>query len=391
MENNDRGEGRQSLLSGGPVKTLVAFAVGLLIGLVVLGWYVFPVQWTKAGPGDLAGGYREDYLAMVAESFARNGNAGLARNRLRTFDAAAINQAAEALNKQGLVVEAQQVRALSGLVPGAPVAAVATQTTAPAVRVTPGAPPAVPLIPGTQAGSSLLSRLGLIAAVCVGTALVVTGAAMFVIWLARRRSRLPLPERTSGPAEVKPAAAAPIRVPPRDRALVVRPSPGWEIGEVGLGESVATEYVPGEVRYRESYQIKDVKDETVGECGVRIAETLNVPDRTRPSAFDVWLYDRLDDRTVKAVILTDHAYGERAQRRQLAGNGQPIQPVAGKILILETANLHLEAELVDFEYGQTTDPGAQPFFDRFVVQLTPTQREETGPVNEEPPEVLRES
>jgi len=391
MENNGRGEGRQSLLSGGPVKTLGAFAVGLLIGLVVLGWYVFPVQWTNAGPGDLAGGYREDYLAMVAESFARNGNAELARMRLRTFDAAAIHQAVEALNKRGLVVEAQQVRALSGLLPGAPVAAVATQTTAPAVRVTPGALPALPSIPGTQPGSPLLSRLGLIAVVCVGTALFVIGAPMFVVWLTRRRSRLPLPERTPGPAEVKPAAAAPVRATPRDRASVMRPGPGWEIREVELGESVATEYVPGEVRYRESFQIKNAKDETVGECGVRIAETLSIPDRRYPPAFDVWLYDRLDDRTVKAVILTDQAYSERAQRQQLAGKGQPIQPVTGKILSLETANLHLEAELVDFEYGQPTDPAVQSFFNRFVVQLTPTQREETAQEDEEPPEVLRET
>ena len=32
---------------------IISFVVGLLIGLVVLGWWLWPVQWTDAGPSDL--------------------------------------------------------------------------------------------------------------------------------------------------------------------------------------------------------------------------------------------------------------------------------------------------------------------------------------------------
>ena len=32
---------------------IVSFVVGLFIGLVVLGWWLWPVQWTDAGPSDL--------------------------------------------------------------------------------------------------------------------------------------------------------------------------------------------------------------------------------------------------------------------------------------------------------------------------------------------------
>ncbi len=373
---------RQSFPSGGPLVTLLAFAAGLVIGLVVLGWYVFPVQWTKAGPGDLAGGYREDYLAMVAESYARNGNVELARRRLRTFDPVTINQAAETLNSLGLAVEAQQVRALASLVPGTPGALAATQTPATALRLTPGPPATVQVPASTPLDSSLPRRLALIGMVCLVAGVVVTGGILGVTWLARRPTLQVWLRRDSGPTATKPSAQTPLRVPPR--VSPAQPGPGWEISEVVVGEVVSTEYVPGDVRYRESYQIKNLKGEILGECGVRIAETLSGPDRQRPPAFDIWLYDRLDDRTVKDVVLTEQAFSDRAQRRQLAGNGRPDVPAPDKILLLETANLLLDATLVDFEYGLSPDPSAQPFFDRFVVQLKPTLRVEAGQDEQEP-------
>jgi len=41
---------------------IISFVVGLLIGLVVLGWWLWPVEWTDAAPSDLRPEYQEIYL-----------------------------------------------------------------------------------------------------------------------------------------------------------------------------------------------------------------------------------------------------------------------------------------------------------------------------------------
>lgn len=385
MELDGESRHRWFSLLNGPGFTLVAFVAGLIIGLVVLGWYIFPVQWTNARPVDLAGGYREDYLVMVAESYARTGNADLARRRLSSFNAAAIQKAADALNQQGLAVEAQHVRAMIALVaaPGTPVAAAATPTPLVSGRVTPGPPPAVQ-VPAAGPGSPNLARLvGLIGMSCLLVALIVTGAIIVLSWLLRTETRPAWLRRLLDTRPAIPVATPSVRTPPRERAPVVQVRPGWDIGELALNDTVVTEYAPGEIYYYESYHIKD-KNEMLGECGVRIAETLSSLDRDHPPAFDIWLYDRIDDRTVKAVVLTEQAYSDRALRRQLAGNGQPISPEPGKILFLETANLHLEAELVAFEYGQPKGTPGQAFFEQFSVQLTPTRRDQRASTDQAP-------
>ena len=41
-----------------------AFILGLIIGLVVLGWWLWPVQWTDATPGQLAPEYQRALRAQ---------------------------------------------------------------------------------------------------------------------------------------------------------------------------------------------------------------------------------------------------------------------------------------------------------------------------------------
>ncbi len=60
---------------------LVALLGGILIGLII-GWGIWPVKWTNAYPQDLRAAERNEYLAMVAESYAANRNLDLAEQRL---------------------------------------------------------------------------------------------------------------------------------------------------------------------------------------------------------------------------------------------------------------------------------------------------------------------
>lgn len=63
----------------------IGFLIGLLIGWWVIGWGLWPVQWTNALPADLRAAERDQYLSMVAESFAASRNADLAKERLKSW------------------------------------------------------------------------------------------------------------------------------------------------------------------------------------------------------------------------------------------------------------------------------------------------------------------
>ncbi len=49
----------QPLIAGG-----VGLVAGIIFGLVVLGWWLFPVRWTDAMPSDLTHDYQVDFMRM---------------------------------------------------------------------------------------------------------------------------------------------------------------------------------------------------------------------------------------------------------------------------------------------------------------------------------------
>lgn len=61
---------------------LIAFVVGLLLGWLVIGWGLWPVEWKNTLPQDLAPRLQNQYLIMVAESYAATGDLQLAQDRV---------------------------------------------------------------------------------------------------------------------------------------------------------------------------------------------------------------------------------------------------------------------------------------------------------------------
>ena len=61
---------------------LVSLFVGVLFGLMLLGWCIFPVQWYDTDPEDLRLEHRKEYLIMTADSYALTDDAEQARQRL---------------------------------------------------------------------------------------------------------------------------------------------------------------------------------------------------------------------------------------------------------------------------------------------------------------------
>lgn len=324
----------------------LAFGAGALVGWLVLGWWLFPVQWRNAKPTDLAPGYQIDYLAMVADSYAQNGDLTLARQRLEGFDPERIREVADYLESEQLTLQAQRLRNLVQVAgqPVSPTAAPATPTTEPQM-------PAV--------ATTLGQRLRLVGGVILLTVLLIIGVVAGAAWLASRGGR-----------EARPAGVE----EPRTEA-----APSWMVREATLEYPVTAGFMAGNSGYKESFQIKDSFQRLLGDCGLMVAEGLGTVPGDQVPALQLWLYDKEDGRTESITLLSEHAFRDRSLFAQLEGAGRVERAEAGKVLYLETANLRLEAEILGVSYVEAIgDLPPNAYFARLDVQLTPTAKEQ-GP------------
>jgi len=76
------------LLSLGQIswlKGVAIFGLGLLLGWLMIGWVLWPVEYYDTDPPDLRRSHQEAYISLVADSFGLNGDLQLARERLHDF------------------------------------------------------------------------------------------------------------------------------------------------------------------------------------------------------------------------------------------------------------------------------------------------------------------
>jgi len=79
-----QGDGEDQRASMWP-RLAAVFALGGLAGWFVLGWWLFPVTWTDALPADLRTSARLEYVRMVAQLHAADGDLAQAQQRLASF------------------------------------------------------------------------------------------------------------------------------------------------------------------------------------------------------------------------------------------------------------------------------------------------------------------
>jgi hypothetical protein len=70
----------------------LAFGVGLLLGWLAIGWWLWPVQWENSRPWELTPDCQARYVALVAAEHYRSGNAAQARQDLAGWDARRLQQ-----------------------------------------------------------------------------------------------------------------------------------------------------------------------------------------------------------------------------------------------------------------------------------------------------------
>ena len=138
-----------------------------------------------------------------------------------------------------------------------------------------------------------------------------------------------------------------------------------------------TTYLHGDDLYDDSFSIETPSGEFLGETGVGISETLGSSDSKNVTAFEVWLFDKNDIRTVTKVIMSDHAFNDDAVRARLAPKGEAVKAEPGMRVQLETASLRIQGRIVDLSYiGGPVPPNG--VFDRITIELAAWKKDGQG-------------
>jgi heme/copper-type cytochrome/quinol oxidase subunit 2 len=315
-------------------------------------YWIAPVQWTNAAPQDLREDYGAYYWEMVADSYNKSGNLDLAKRQLGTWDdpkklqAVLARAGIESSPETKLVLDSLRTK----IAPSAPEA-----TTTPATAQKPTAQSKL---------TSLLLPI-LLAILAVAVILVIIS-----LLVSRSRKR-------------KTAAAVPTTTEETPEWLAtMRPEPGVAALPV-LGHFV-TSYALGNDNYDESFSIETTAGEFLGECGVGISETIGTGSPDKVTAFEVWLFDKNDIRTVTKVVMSEHAYHDQELRATLAPKGEAVLATPNQAVVLETATLRVEATATEIIYGSGALP-PNSFFERLTVELVTYQKEnQVTPPGQEP-------
>ena len=100
-----------------------------------------------------------------------------------------------------------------------------------------------------------------------------------------------------------------------------------------------------------------------------ISDTLSAGEPSKVTAFEIWLFDKNDIRTVTKVLMSEYAFGDDALRTKLSPKGEPILAKIGDQVILETKRLRVQARLLDLAYGGGDLP-MNSYFSRLTLDLT---------------------
>ncbi len=322
------------------IAVLVSFILGLVIGLVVLGWGIWPVQWTDAGPAQLAKADQARYIRTVAELYSHQGDQQKVRDALGGWggDAAACQLAATTADP----ADAARLEAVAAIVNGQGCAGIDA-----------AAPDATsPQAPEGAEGGSSLNPIWLLLLL-----LVILGAAIWIVM--NRRNAL-----MAGDGASKSYGDIP------DAAPVAG---GDDIVTTPLARFQST-YSFGHDSYDDSFSIENANGDFLGECGVGISESIGAESPKNVTALEVWLFDKNDIRTVTKVVMSDHAFFDEALKAKLAPKGEPVLAREDETIVLETATLIINVEIKNLQYGTGSLP-PQSFFEQVTLELSAWAKE----------------
>lgn len=389
---------------------VVGILIGVLIGLI-LGWRVWPVKWYDTDPPDLREQHKMTYVLMVADSLAVTGNQEVARRRLadlvdqrNSWEQVAnlVERVALERERIGDVAAALRVRRLAQI------------AQLPAPQISPEAPAPKPLSRSARLLIFSISLTAFLAALAIllwylnqrmrsrlATQIVTasldeskplsTEESFWSFMTSRSASNeddsLPVQEPEeldlSREEEEEPELASDTEwTPPTVRPTPLeaiaeepslnrpwnsfppqktnRPSPNRQEARsvapsfVSLGRFEA-EYHLGDDDFDRSFSIESPEGEFLGECGVGICDIVRVDTVQQVDAFEIWLFDKGDIRTVSKILVSERAYQDEALKARLSGKGELVQARPGLTVVLQTLSLRVTATVKALEYAKDED------------------------------------
>ncbi len=334
-------------------KALIGLVVGILIGWFALGYWLFPVEWINATPGHLREDYRSAYLAFSADEFFRTGDVDLLQKRLGLN--LPKSKHVPWLAEEGLLDESLQTAI----------------DTAPAYRLEGYLPSLTGLqqisgqdqgilspgeIPAEEEATTATpaSRLLRIVAI-VGLVLLAAGAIGIVWYLLAGRNK-----GATTAEELRTTETSGLPLPPDEYDVIEGDRPV---------KSFSTPYVLGDDYFDPSFSI-EMGSEFLGECGIGISETLGAGDPKKVTAFEAWLFDKSDIRTVTKVLATRYAFEEPDLHEKLEPKGDIVMMRPGEEIVLETTKLRVRARIKELDYAQGASLPANSFVQRVNFEIT---------------------
>ncbi len=328
-------------------KLWIMLALGLAIGLF-LAWGPLAPAWENATPGNLRADYRSYYLAYVADDYLRTGDIEMVQKRLG-LDLEKRKTIPWVHKPETLPQHIQE--AIDGSGPGKHWQL--SQERIIALQKLSGDIPMI-IEASTTPSEETPPKSGSFSKVLIVLLLLLVLAAVGLVFIVRGR-RTAKEEAEEIAATAREGEFAPVETP----MFAEETEPPVK--------SFTTTYVLGDDYFDPSFSIEIGKD-FLGECGIGISETIGTGSPKKVTAFEAWLFDKSDIRTVTIVLASEYAYNDPELRAKLDPKGEVQLLKPGMEIILETTALRVRARVKEFEYAQGNLP-PNSFIQKLSVEL----------------------
>jgi len=346
------------------VGLLFGFFIGLILGLV-WAWMVQPADYAgSAYPSELSEQYQKTYVQSVSEAYFATRDLDAAANRLATFSpqekVELLAQTSDEYRAAGRDTEADMVGDLSASLaqgeqwPAEDISAGLTAADASeAFALKMGQVPqpdaaesqpqaAAPEAAEDSSGGTNWGRILLIA-------VVVIAAIVLILFLLTRIK----PKRKA----IEHVSKAEMEQVVLDDGSAMEPLRQW----VGT-------YTTGQDSYDESFTIETDASDFLGECGMGILDGFASGSPKKVLAFDVWLFDKTDIRTISVPVMSKFAFEDDVLRGKLPPDSNPALATEGGVFDIETTALLVKAKIEEVSYGD--GPPEMSYFTTLKISLS---------------------
>ncbi|MBN1873466.1 MAG: hypothetical protein JXA33_04485 [Anaerolineae bacterium] len=314
-------------------KITISLVLGLAIGLV-LAWGPFAASWYNASPGSLHPIYRSYYLAYVADDYMRLRDIDKVRGQLG-LDLEK-NKAIIWLAKPDQLVKDIQTAQNDGtywhLTPDQKLGLQVLEQELDLIRGIEGEEETV-----SKTGSPWLTLLFFL--------LLVFIVVLLIFYLLKRMAAR---------REIQQGGITTGAISGENVAMISEAPVFAEETEPPV-KSFTTNYVLGDDYFDPSFSI-EIGNDFLGECGIGISETIGTGDPKKVTAFEAWLFDKSDIRTVTTVLASQYASADPDLSAKLAPKGEIEILKVGAEIMLETTALRVRARVKELEYAQGNLP-----------------------------------